>query len=390
MAIGSDDVDVTAKDMRNMKLPDSQAQKNALCQSMSNIVQNIMEKNLSLNPSQASFDLILFYAKYLRNPGEGPNNVSLKCLLEEDDDLDFEELKIDEIKYAYSGWGAYCRSFHSGNDPPLSAEYSLIAFRRHEGEKPARYFHTPGVNEPDKTTVYGSELNVDLARLLLEYYVLDIWSCLGTTSKYLKIEGISVRDFSSRNAILNRAKYNKKNGGTTIKFVNMEHQTVRRYFEAIFPNDSTNITEAAKDITDSRVMYGIHRVHVRTAYILAMKNRMYMQEYEDIQHFHDSILYPEFLRRFRVMQRRTTSRCILNPAFPELVVTKETFNRSMRTIIRLQETDDIDIVANMMVGIEKNCQYNGSKMTQYFRDGLVLGAAIADYSEARFINSKNK
>ncbi|CAO3636400.1 unnamed protein product [Mucor hiemalis] len=96
------------------------------------------------------------------------------------------------------------------------------------------------------TTAYESDLNVELSRLLLDYYVLDIWSCLGTTSKYLNIEGISVRDFSSRNAILNRAKYNKKNGNVTINFVNMEHHTVRKYFEAIFPNDLTKITEAAK------------------------------------------------------------------------------------------------------------------------------------------------
>lgn len=79
---------------------------------------------------------------------EGPNYGLLKWFREEDDGLDFEEWKLDEekIKEAYSRWGAYCRSFHTESSAPSSAEYSLIAFKRHEAKDPERFAYHSHVN----------------------------------------------------------------------------------------------------------------------------------------------------------------------------------------------------------------------------------------------------
>lgn len=144
-------------------------------------------------------------------------------------------------------------------------------------------------------------LDIELARILLDYYVIDIWSSLSTTTGYLNIERISTQDFRSRGQLLGRALLNDKTGGASIHFVNMKQSTARKYFTAIFPYEQGDIDDIATSLVHSKVMYGIQRVDIRSAFVLAMKNRMYLEGIEEVQYFHDNYLFPEFLRLFRVM-----------------------------------------------------------------------------------------
>lgn len=147
--------------------------------------------------------------------------------------------------------------------------------------------------------IFHSPFNEGLAKLLLQYYASDLWSCLRTSGNYVETSNITIEDFAGTRAITKVAKV--KNGVAMIDFTRMKNDTVRRYFELIFPRHHEHIKIVAGEIVNSTSPNRLKDIDIRTAYALAMRNREVLEGVSKIERFHTEVLYPEFRAHFRVM-----------------------------------------------------------------------------------------
>lgn len=75
------------------------------------------------------------------------------------------------------------------------------------------------------------------------------------------------------------AKLNEQ-GAPRVEFVNTNSATVEKYFNIIFPNTRTEIRDLSQQLVDGRMKLTLRFIDVRSAYVLAMRNRMQLSGFD--------------------------------------------------------------------------------------------------------------